>query len=58
MYNTEIEDITDNGNCSISILVTIETEVTKKYTRKIIVYQGRDNQLADSIRQDLQTPTK
>lgn len=58
MYNTEIEDITENGNCSISILITIDTELTKKYTRKIIVYQGRDNQIADSVRNDLQAPTK
>jgi hypothetical protein len=53
MYKTEIEDIKENGNCSICIVVTIDTEVTKKYQRKIIVYQGRDNVLAESIRQDL-----
>lgn len=53
MYLAEIEDIKENGNCSISILVTIDTEVTKRYTRKIIVYQGKDNQIAESVRQDL-----
>lgn len=55
MYKTEIEDIKENGSCSISIVVTIDTEVTKKYQRKIIVYQGRDNQLADIVRKDLKT---
>ena len=53
MYKTEIEDIKENGQCSISIVVTIDTEVTKKYQSKIIVYQGRDNELAKSVRQDL-----
>ena len=58
MYNTEIEDIKENGNCSISILITIDTEITKKYTHKVIVYRGKDNQVADSIRKDLQASTK
>lgn len=53
MYKTEIEDIKEHGQCCISIVLTIDTEVTKKYQRKIIVYQGRDNQLAELVRKDL-----
>lgn len=56
MYKTELKDIKNNRHAHIFIEVTINTEVTKEYTNRITVYSGPDNDIADSIRRDLNLP--
>lgn len=56
MYKTEIKEIKSNKLVDIVIVVTINTEITKEYTSRIIVYSGPDNAIADSVRRDLNPP--
>jgi len=56
MYKTEVKDIKKDRHTQIFIEVTINTEITKEYSQKIIIYSGPDNAIADSIRRDLNLP--
>lgn len=56
MYKTEVKDIKQDRQAHIFIEVTIDTEITKLYSKVITVYRGPDNDIADSIRRDLNLP--